>query len=234
MSTSSQEKVISPTVFALERVGLGSARITERTAQQIGRSLPATPQPNDAKIVDGKEDPSSPIDSDDDSGKDDDHVPDGTGGYFLKRKKPTYTLYDNSSANQSLETATPLIKVDLPPPFFFTTTFTEVGGARRQATMYKMDGPEPNAWYSASRNLVGFDGVTYKWNNKMFVDDVTLVRSDGVVVAQFNRRKYSDKRGVVGTLGTKIPVPESLLQLILCACIRKAREDHARRIAFYS
>ncbi|KAG8908372.1 hypothetical protein FRB99_007300 [Tulasnella sp. 403] len=174
MSTSGQEEVISPTAYVFERVGFCSARITERGAHLIGPSLPATPQPNDAKVDEGKEDPGSPIDEDDDSVKDDGHVPDGTGGYLLKRKKRTYTLYDNSVANEFLQTATAIIKVDLPPPFFFTTTFTEVEGAKRQATMYKMDGPEPNAWYSASRTLVDFDGVTYKWNNKMLADDLTV------------------------------------------------------------
>ncbi|KAG8908370.1 hypothetical protein FRB99_007298 [Tulasnella sp. 403] len=233
MSTSSQERIISPTAYVFERVGFCSARITERAAQLVGPSLTAASQTYDAKVDDSKSDPGSPFDEDDDSVKDDGHVPDGTGGYLLKRKKRTYTLYDNSVANESLQTATAIIKVDLPPPFFFTTTFTEVEGAKRQATMYKMDGPEPNAWYSTSRTLVDFDGVTYKWNNKMFVDDLTLVRSDGVVVAHFKRKHFSFNRGVLGTFETKIPVSESLLRLLFCSCLRKYQEDYNRRVALY-
>ncbi|KAG8908617.1 hypothetical protein FRB99_004905 [Tulasnella sp. 403] len=197
MSASNEEKVVPPRTYVFERVGSCSARITERvdgSTGAIGPSSPASPE----KAVGDMNATDAGVDiADDQLDRDDEQVPDGTGGYFLKRKKLTYTLYDNSKANESLETATALIKVDLPPLWSFTVAFTEVAGAKRQATMYKMGGPEPHAWYSINRTLVDFDGVVYTWKNKVFVDDLTLLRSDGVVVAHFDRRRFAFNRGVL-------------------------------------
>ncbi|KAG8905650.1 hypothetical protein FRB99_008491 [Tulasnella sp. 403] len=151
----------------------------------------------------------------------------GPASYFLKHHKRVWTLYEGAGPKDAPYTSRPILTAEGEKFLKTSSTYTELEGERRKATMFKLKGPGGDPWWSVTRTMDDFDGVRYKWKNS-FGDSLYCVRSeDDVLVAHFHRTKFSLKK--MGDFEVKEPVPPELLHLLFGACMVKYVVDKDRR-----
>ncbi|KAG8895181.1 hypothetical protein FRB99_000717 [Tulasnella sp. 403] len=205
MSTEKQSLVVPPRAYLFERAGFHSARITPLGEKFSLDGLSAVERASSADLPPAytvSDEKASELSkytsrgSEAISAASDDAIVVPTGGWLLKHKAGMFTLYESvpEGAEKTLEGAKALMQVDeegellCPSPL---STYTECGGTGRQAQMYKASGPGGDSWYSVNRTMKDFEGNTYKWKTACLTDDLTLLKSDGSVLAYFDRKMLS-------------------------------------------
>ncbi|KAG8900755.1 hypothetical protein FRB99_005769 [Tulasnella sp. 403] len=202
MSIEKQSLVVPPRAYLFERAGFHSARITplgekfdidglSAVERASSADLPPAYALSDEKARELSKYTSR--ESDADTAVSDDAIVVPTGGWLLKHKAGVFTLYEGvpEGAEKTLEGAKALMQIDEEGCWRPSSTYTECGGTSRQAQMYKASGPGGDPWYSVNRTMKDFEGNTYKWKTTCLTDDLTLLKSDGSVLAYFNRKKLS-------------------------------------------
>lgn len=149
--------------------------------------------------------------------------------HFIQRKgATTFTLVEGSGDQSKSRDAEGSIDFQIEACFGTTSTFIRTNDPSRRALLWKADGLNP--WWSTQRTLDDFENVRYSCHTEFCSESITLTRlSDNTVVARFTRARFKFTWGLIGMLQILEPVPEELLDLILCAIYAKFLLDEGRR-----
>ncbi|KAG9019129.1 hypothetical protein FRB90_006197 [Tulasnella sp. 427] len=245
-SSSNFRSVVSPSAYHLVRDGCKNVRVfaIPSDSEVLNAPLPATLDPTVVK---------DPTDFDsDDEGKSQTAtmVEQSSGGpspdyYLFRSGVGECVLYEGGGPQKkkkdvsTVNLAEPRKLMEFRGETLFGTesTFNEVGGAGRQARMFKVkDGvaEERDAWYHIRRTLEDFNGVRYKWDTSGALSGhLSLIRlSDGAFIAYFRRTCFSWKE--VGYLQTTEAMSSEFFYLVLSSFYAKYATDKRRRRAIYA
>ncbi|KAG8905651.1 hypothetical protein FRB99_008492 [Tulasnella sp. 403] len=212
---------VPPRIYRFEWSGYASARIY---TMPIGYSATFSSESSAQPLIVDNSPSFNPFHRWSKSSKGYEEITDmGPASYFLKHHKRVWTLYEGAGPKDAPYTSRPILTAEGEKFLKTSSTYTELEGERRKATMFKLKGPGGDP----TRTMDDFDGVRYKWKNSIG-DSLYCVRSgDDVLVAHFHRTKFSLAK--MGDFEVKEPVSPELLHLLFGACMVKYVVDKERR-----